>query len=82
MEIAEETEQGVRSKESGAKASKLQAHQSVNLLLFKSLLKTKSRTGGSRPARRHSFCPGGHKKDAKKAFLLAEGNSFARFHSL
>jgi hypothetical protein len=29
--------------------------QIVNLLLFKSLLKTKSRTGGSRPAKRLTF---------------------------
>jgi len=43
-------------------------------------LKSKIRTGGSRPARRHPFCPGGNKKDAKNAFLLAEGNFFASFH--
>jgi hypothetical protein len=54
--------------------------QIVNLLLFL-FLKGQSRTGGSRPAKRHPFCPGGHKKDAKKALLLAEGISFASFHS-
>jgi hypothetical protein len=41
----------------------------------------KAETGGSRPARRHPFCPGGHKKEAKKDLLLAEGISFASFHS-
>jgi hypothetical protein len=56
--------------------------QIVNLLLALRFLWTKGRTGGSRPARRHPFCPGGHKKDAKKALLLAEGISFASFHSL
>jgi hypothetical protein len=85
MKIAEEAEQGVRSKESGAKSSKLQANRSklIRALIccYLVFVEKKRRTGGSRPARRHPFCPSGHKKDAKKALLLAEGISFARLYA-
>jgi len=32
---------------------------------------TKVKTDSSRTVRRHPFCPGGNKKDAKNAYLLA-----------
>ena len=40
--------------------------------------KTKTKTDSSRTVRRHPFCPGGNKKDAKNACLLAEGIFFCR----
>ena len=50
-----------------------------NILSSKQLHRQRIRTGGSRPARRHTFCPNGDKKYAKTAFLLAEGISSAGF---
>jgi hypothetical protein len=49
----------------------------ANLFLIIINFRTNFRTDGSRPVRRHTFCPNGHKKCAKKAFLLRRACSDA-----